>query len=183
MPYRFSRGWRNFERVFPPQGDFLLPDHVNPGVSIVFDPLARLFTSGSLLRSARHTQALNAGTNDIDLNEPLAGMIQYPVALNVMNPDGAARTTQVVIVNTTNAQDSWGRYDGSVTGGITVEQASIAGGTVVSRMHAVSVPRGNRLRVTMLGMTGGNNAIVDYIWIEIPGEIIALADMAHDTGV
>jgi hypothetical protein len=175
VPYNFSRNWPNLERVFRPQGQFLQPSKLHDRVVLTFDALGRLFTSGAQLRSSRFTLTAAVGTQTQLLTEPEPGFIQYPVRLSYSNADAAARTVQVGIVDTANSPDPWGRWSG--TPGLVLDTDSAPAGFSVS-LYPVPVPRGNQLLASFFAMSGANSGIVDYLWIDVPGELFMLDDFA-----
>ncbi len=178
MISKFTRTWTNWERLFPRVQS--PPAYVSDTVVGVHDVMRNFFMAGGRLRAYQNTDALVAGVNNLLLPEPPAGVIQFPMVLACVNPDAASRDMIVLVTPTASTPDPWGPwFTGS--GLITQHMTNITAGRT-AQLRAVPMVRGSQLTVRMQTMTGGNNAVVNYLCAEVPGELCTLSDWTAYAG-
>lgn len=180
---KFSRLFLNLERVFRPVPGtgYMPPQELEEAVRLTYEPLARFFTSGS--RGDLFTVSFGTGaggTQTTLLPEPPAGCIRIPILCGVWNPDpAAAQYTTARLVQTTTAQDPWGRWTaGAVPESRIVDRIACPQNTF-GLLSVPYVTRGIQIQLEWAGSPAAATCAAVYAFVDVNGELVTIDQLLH----
>jgi hypothetical protein len=174
----FTRSFRLIERLFPrssPSSE-TFPSGVIEDVQPTYDVFAN--RPGEFFFRQFQNSVVGPGT--INCDEPGAGRIQIPIMLVVGTTVVAANTRVFVVIgNTGNANDPWGRWSAPGAPVTFHDAIDIPAGNSTSQRLAIPpyVHRGSQLNITSNAGAGETTSALLY-WIDAPGELVQMVSVA-----
>ena len=184
---KFSRSWRLLQLLFPGAFEGGTPQAINPDIQPVWDAF-RLAPGECLLRSSRITDtAPGAGAAvTMTFEAPVRGRAQVPMTLTALHNNAATQRVDCFINQVTGqTAEPHGAWVTSSTplqvGSINIAEAPVgAGQGGAARIATIPfLTFSNQIQAIWRAPTAGAALIVDYMWLDVPIEILSVLPFNH----
>jgi hypothetical protein len=163
----FTRPSRLIERLFP--GNVEVPGTVGTFVQPVWDMLG--LRLGEVRFRSQRVQGIGTGADlPLPLEEPPTGFAQLPQSLGGYHDSATAIAATSSIIVTGSLPDVWGIWNLAGNIGGTLVGAELTGALPLLQV----VTHGNAFRPAWRKLPVGVTGIFDYLWLEVPTELVLL---------